>query len=58
MPTGGDAKVTKNKRRLGLAIPVTLYEKLVHNASYQGKTLNSLCLDIFWAWANQQEKAG
>lgn len=37
-----------NKKRLGLAVPLTLHKKLVSRAEYQGKTINALCLDIFW----------
>jgi hypothetical protein len=42
--------VTKKKKRLGLAVPIGHYEALRAESSRQGKTINSLCLDIFWAW--------
>lgn len=54
---GGDAKVTETKKRLGLAIPVVLYEKILEQAKYQGKTLNSLCLEIFWEYFESREKS-
>jgi len=54
METGGDAKVT-NKKRLGLNIPVALYKKINDRAQYQGKTINSTCLDIFWEYFEQKE---
>ena len=48
MQVGGGEKVTQLKKRLGLSVPRTLYEKLKNKADYQGKTINSLCLEIFW----------
>lgn len=54
---GGDEKVTETKKRLGLAIPVVLYEKILEQAKYQGKTLNSLCLEIFWEYFESREKS-
>lgn len=45
-----------NKNRLGLCIPIRLYEKLNDQAEYQGKTMNSLCLDIFWEYFENKEK--
>ena len=47
MTIGGDAKVT-NKKRLGLSIPKVLYDKLLSKSEYEGKTLNGVCLEIFW----------
>lgn len=38
------------KRRLELRITKRLYEKISDRASYQGKTINSTCLDIFWEY--------
>lgn len=43
------------RKRLGLAMPVALYEKISNKAKYQGKTINSLCLDIFWEYFEQRE---
>lgn len=61
MQIGGDEIVTQSKKRLGLNIPKTLYQKLKLKAEYQGKTINSLCLEIFWDYfeyqgTNKQEK--
>ena len=42
--------MTQSKRRLGLTVPLNLYEKLVAVAEYHGKTINSTCIDIFWAY--------
>lgn len=36
------------KKRLGLSIPRNLYDKIVEKANYQGKTINAMCLEIFW----------
>lgn len=43
------------KRRLELRIPLTLHKKLVSRAEYQGKTINALCLDIFWDYFENRE---
>ncbi len=37
-----------NRKRLGLAIPIKLYELIKDYAEYHGKTINAVCLDIFW----------
>lgn len=42
--------MTQQKKRLGLSVPTSLYEKLADLSEYQGKTINSLCLDIFWRY--------
>ena len=47
--------MTQNKKRLGLTVSVPLYEKLMAIATYQGKTLNSTCLDIFWNYFEQRK---
>ncbi|MED9966492.1 MAG: hypothetical protein UFJ18_06825 [Blautia sp.] len=44
------------KKRLGLAIPIVLYEKILEQAKYQGKTLNALCLGIFWEYFEAKEE--
>ncbi len=54
---GGGEKVTQNKKRLGLAIPKKLYEYIKYKAEYQGKTINSMCLDIFWEYFESKEKS-
>lgn len=40
--------MTQERKRLGLAIPTVLYEKIANKAKYQGKTINAVCLEIFW----------
>lgn len=40
--------MTQSKKRLGLNVPKNLYEKLKRKAEYQGKTINAVCLEIFW----------
>ncbi len=45
-----------NKKRLGLAIPVSLYEKIREEAGYRGKTINALCLDVFWRYFEKNGK--
>ena len=49
--------MTQIKKRLGLAIPITLHRKLVEKAEYQGKTINALCLEIFWEYFELDKKA-
>ena len=46
----------KNKKRLGLTIPISLYKMITDKASYQGKTINSICLDIFWEYFDAKAK--
>ena len=48
------------KKRLGLAIPIVLHKKLQEKARYQGKTINTLCLEIFWEYFEKKdnEKTG
>lgn len=45
----------KKRKRMGLAVPLTLHKKLVSRAEYQGKTINALCLDIFWDYFEKRE---
>lgn len=47
--------VTQRKRRLGLTLPLVLHEKIVDVARYQGKTLNAMCLEIFWDYFERRE---
>ena len=49
--------MTQKRKRLGLAIPKKLYEHIKHKAEYQGKTINSMCLDIFWEYFESKEKS-
>ncbi len=42
--------MTKSKKRLGLSIPIVLYQQIAEKAEFQGKTINSLCVDIFWKY--------
>lgn len=51
----GDAKVT-NKKRIGIAVPMELYEELKDAAGYSGQTLNGLLLQILWKWRAEQER--
>lgn len=48
--------MTQQKRRLGLAVPKSLYEKISDKARYHGKTINSTCLDIFWEYFESKER--
>ncbi len=48
--------MTQNRKRLGLAVPEVLYEKLTDQAKYQGKTINSTCLDIFWDYFESRDR--
>jgi hypothetical protein len=47
----------QERKRLGLAIPYPLYKKIVEEARGQGKTINSICLDIFWEWKRREDTA-
>lgn len=51
---GGDTNMTQRKR-LGLTIPIVLYNKIVQKAEYQGKTINAVCLEIFWGYFEGKE---
>lgn len=46
--------MTQNKKRVGLTVPVHLYQQLLDRAKYEGKTLNGLILDILWDWAERE----
>ena len=48
--------MTQSKKRLGLAVPESLYQDLRQKAEYHGKTINSTCLDIFWWYFENQKK--
>jgi len=43
------------KRRIGLRVPIILYEKIIRQAQYHGKTINSTCLDIFWEYFENED---
>lgn len=45
-----------NKKRLGLTVPIVLHKKLADEAEYRGKTINSLCLDVFWEFFERLER--
>lgn len=45
-----------NKKRMGLAVPINLYNKMVELAKYHGKTINALCLEIFWDYFEDKQK--
>ncbi len=56
MTIGGDAIMT-NKKRLGLSIPKVLYDKLLLKSEYEGKTLNGVCLEIFWNYFKKNQNS-
>lgn len=45
--------MTQNKKRLGLAVPLWMYQKLCDLAADKGQTINGVCLDVFWAYFKQ-----
>lgn len=45
-----------NKKRIGIAVPMELYEELKDAAGYSGQTLNGLLLQILWKWRAEQER--
>ena len=45
-----------NKKRLGLAVPMTLYEKIRNEAKYLGKTINAVCLDALWNHFEKEQR--
>lgn len=38
------------RKRLGLSIPISLYEIMKSEVAYTGQTLNALILQILWDW--------
>lgn len=48
--------MTKEKRRLGLAVNESLYWRLKKLAEYHGKTINATCVDIFWDYFKRESK--
>lgn len=47
--------MTQQRKRLGLTFPMVLYKKVSELAAYQGKTINSTCLDIVWNYFEDKE---
>ena len=45
-----------NKKRIGLNIPLELYNVLKEEAIYTGYTLNSLILQILWDWIENKRE--
>lgn len=43
-----------NKKRIGFAVPLSLYDALKREATHTGHTLSSIILQILWNWADQQ----
>ena len=48
--------MTQLKKRLGLSVPENLYKSIIDKADYQGKTINSTCIDIFWEYFEKMEQ--
>ncbi len=48
--------MTQSRKRLGLSVPENLYKNILEKAEYQGKTINSTCIDIFWEYFEKQDK--
>lgn len=46
-----------NKKRIGLAVPIGLYQMLKDEATYTGHTLSSLILQVLWDWHDEQKNA-
>lgn len=42
--------MTAPRKRIGLAIPKVLYEKIYDIAQYQGLTMNSFIIQLLWDW--------
>lgn len=45
-----------NKKRVGLSVPIGLYEELKQEAGYDGYTLNAFILQILWNWKEAKER--
>ena len=45
-----------NKRRMGIAVPIWMYEELKNEAVYSGQTLNALILIILRDWLETRDK--
>lgn len=43
-----------HKKRLGLTVPIGLYNLMKSETEYTGQTLNSLVLQILWDWAKEK----
>lgn len=44
------------KKRLGLSIPEKLYQKIKTKADYQGRTINSMCLEMLWKHFDKEDE--
>lgn len=44
-----------NKKRIGLAIPIHIYEKLKAETEYTGQTLNALISQILREWLERKD---
>ena len=42
-----------HKKRLGLTIPIGLYNLIKSETEYTGQTLNALLLQILWDWVKE-----
>ena len=51
----GDVYMTQKIKRLGLRVPINLYGKVKDKADLQGKTINALCLEMFWLFFDTLE---
>jgi hypothetical protein len=47
--------MTQQKRRLNLTVPLVLHKLLKEKTKYHGKTINALCLEIFWDYFEKKE---
>lgn len=43
------------KKRMGLCVPIGLYEILKEKAEYTGQTLNALILQILWDYVEEEK---
>ena len=48
--------MTNKRKRLNLAILPALYAKIKDMAERKGKTMNSICIDIFWEYFENGER--
>lgn len=45
-----------NRKRVGIAVPIHLYERLRVETEYSGQTLNALITQILREWLEKQER--
>lgn len=43
-----------DKKRIGITVPIGLYEELRDEAKYSGQTLNGLIRQILWQWKEEK----